>query len=245
VTSNWQTSWLTGPGGQLPLDLSIRVHSTYDNLLAGGNSEAISAVQELVTGSNHPNHRQLLLHGPPGSGKSHLLQAACHHATSHGLQSQWLDLVEVVSWPEGALDGLEQLDLLALDRLESLSGKPKAELLLFNLFNRCRDRGCNLLIASRLPPSELSFKLKDLHSRLQWGACYTIRPLDDNGLQQLLQLQASARGIRLDPEVASYILRKEQRDPERLLNLLGLIERATLAAGRRVTIPFVRQLLSG
>ena len=57
-------------------------------------------------------------------------------------------------------------------------------------------------------------------------------------------LQAAEQGLTLAEPVADYLLRHHSRDLRDLLATLDRLERATLAAQRHPTLPFVRELLA-
>jgi DnaA family protein len=67
--------------------------------------------------------------------------------------------------------------------------------------------------------------------------------LNDNQKHAALQFQAAKRGIELPDEVAGFLLRHSARDMHSLSRLLTKLEQASMAAQRRLTIPFARQVL--
>ncbi|KKN01945.1 hypothetical protein LCGC14_1122660 [marine sediment metagenome] len=188
----------------------------------------------------------LYLWGDKASGKSHLLMAIIDQMQSQQSAKRivYLPLAELVvtSSPE-VLESLEQLDLLCLDELEAIAGIKEWEEAIFHCFNRLQLTGCKLLIASSHNPATINIKLADLRSRLATGLVYQLEILDDNAKQQALIVQAQARGLDLPNEVAQYLLRHHSRDIHVLMDLLRDLDKASMAAKRRLTIPFVRQAL--
>ena len=87
-------------------------------------------------------------------------------------------------------------------------------------------------------------QLADLRSRLATGLIYQLETLDDTAKQQVLIVQAQARGLELPEEVAQYLLRHQSRDMRELIQLLQQLDKASMIEKRRLTIPFVRQVLS-
>jgi DnaA family protein len=86
--------------------------------------------------------------------------------------------------------------------------------------------------------------LPDLVSRLGWGPVFQLSALTDIEKRGALQLRAHRRGLEMGDEVADYLLKRCPRDMDSLFNLLNRLDHASLAAQRRLTIPFVRQLLA-
>ncbi len=219
--------------GQLPLRLSLRDSTTFDNFVAAGNE---LAVQALGRGQDD----SIYLWGPAGSGKTHLLQAACHAATREG--AMYLPLAELAAGPE-LFTGLESCAVVAIDDLDVIAGQPDAETALFHLYNRVREAGGRMILAASRSPAALGMTLPDLVTRLGWGLVFRLHTLDDRGRRQALQLRARRRGFDLPDDVTDFLLRRHARDMNSLFALLDRLDEASLAAQRRLTIPFVRELL--
>lgn len=224
---------------QLPLALRWPQRQRFAFFHAGNNAVAVAAVVALTQTAGAP---WVLLHGPTGSGKSHLLMAACHAAHVAGRVVQYLPLARVVQ-PAVALRGLAGAELLALDDIQSVAGDADAEHALFDLYNRVHAEGGALLLASAATLAQLPLTLPDLRSRL--GACtqFGLKPLDDAARREVLKTQAQSRGLVLDEGVLDWLFAHHARDLGTLLDLLERMDRASLAAQRRITIPFVRELL--
>lgn len=224
---------------QLPLALRWPRRQRFEHFHPGANAAALAAVQALACGSGAP---WVYLHGPAGSGKSHLLMAACQAAGETGRSVQYLPLA-TLGERAAALRGVAGSALLALDDLDTLAGERAAEHALFDLYNRAKAEGATLLFAARAAPAQLGLDLPDLRSRL--GACtqYALKPLDDGERRDVLRSQAAARGIALDDAVLDWLFARYARDLDALLDLLDRLDRASLAAQRRITVPFLRGLL--
>jgi len=230
--------------GQLPLDLRLRDSSRFETFHTGGHDLPVATLRRMVLASDPGCERQVFLHGPDGCGKTHLLQAACHEASARGRSCAYLPLGELRDRdPDVVLDGLDRLDLLALDDLQAVSAQSEWARALFNLINRVRERDSQLLIASRTAPEGLDCGLPDLVSRLAWGPVFRFDQPGDLELKAILQKRAALRGLQLGDAVAEYLLRHECRDLEFLLTLLDRLDLAALAEQRRLTIPFIRSQL--
>lgn len=221
---------------QLPLAIGLQDSATFDNFEPGANRALLHA----LASDGEP---YLYFWGPAGCGKTHLLQAACRRAGEGGAQAVYLPARELVTLSPGVLEDLEALPLLCLDDVEALGGRPEWERALFDLFNRVRDAGGRLLAAGAHAPGGLGIALPDLVSRLSWGPVFHIEALDDADKLRALQRRARCRGLELPAEVGRYLLQRAPRDMPSLFALLERLDAASLAAQRRLTIPFVRRLL--
>lgn len=221
---------------QLPLGIRLRDAATFENFLAAGNEPVLAALQ-------HSSEVSLYLWGAAGTGKTHLLQAVCHQATAQGRRAAYLPLAEPGLHP-AMLEGMEQFDLLCLDDVDAVAGDPDWEAALFHAYNRLTAAGHQLRLTASVSPAALAVQLPDLHSRLGWGPVFQLQSLNDVAKRQALQQRAGARGVTLEDEVAEYLMKRCPRDMVSLFQLLEELDEASLAAQRRLTIPFVREYLA-
>lgn len=230
-----------GPGAQLPLGISLAPGATFGAFFAGPNGLAVEVLGWMAAGTGE---RQAYIAGPAGLGKSHLLQAACHAAAARGARTAYLPLDGEPGRHPEAVEGLEQLDLAAIDAVGAVAGVRAWEQALFSLINSARDAGTRLIFAARRPPAELSLGLPDLRSRLTWGPVLRLEPLSDAQKREALTERAAALGLDLPPAVSEYLCRHYPRDLAGQLERLTVLDRASLASGRRLTVPFVKEVLS-
>ncbi|MFC3285099.1 DnaA regulatory inactivator Hda [Litchfieldella rifensis] len=229
-----------GPA-QLPLGVGLRDDATFANYLSSGNATLVDRLRAQLDEAGEPF---LFLWGGEGVGRSHLLQAACHEASDRDKRALYLPLEELGHFPPHMLEDIERLDLLAIDDLDRVLGRKRWEEALFHCFNRLRDAGKRLVIAAGASPRQLDIGLPDLASRLTWGMTFHVKPLDDDGRVEALKLRARVRGMQLPDEVARYILHRGPRRLGELFEALETLDRASLSAQRKLTIPFVKQALN-
>ena len=224
---------------QLPLALRWPRRQRFEHFHPGANAVALAAVQALACAPGAP---WVYLQGPAGSGKSHLLMAACQAASEAGRLVQYLPLAKLGN-KAAALRGVAGSDLLALDDLGAIAGEREAEHALFDLYNQAKAEGTALLFAAEAVPTQLGLGLPDLRSRL--GACtqFALKPLDDGERREVLKDQAATRGIELDDTVLDWLFARYARDLGALLDLFDQLDKASLAAQRRITVPFLRGFL--
>jgi len=225
---------------QLPLPVQLRPEASFGSFVPGPNAEAVAALEAWARLAGEPF---ALVCGLPGTGKTHLLQAACRAAVAVGHPAQYLPLGHPGLSPD-ALDGLEQVGRIALDDIQAIADDPAWEVALFTLFNRLRDRGGGLLVSADRPAATLPLALPDLRSRLGWGPCYRLQPLGEEDCEALLRRAAARRGLRLGPELVDYLMRRLARDPGSLLAFLEALDRESLAARRAPSIPLARRVLA-
>jgi DnaA family protein len=227
---------------QLPLAVQLRDDATFENFYPGDNALLLEVLR---LQQDNDGERYVYLHGAKASGRSHLLQAACHRADVSGLSAVYLPLSELKYFnPEELFEGLEQLSLVCLDDINEVVGDPAWEQQLFYLFNRLLDKNVKLLISAECAVRELSIDLADLSSRLSWGSIFQIKNLSDEQRIAAFQLRAERRGLQLNDEVAQFIYHRCQRDTETLLSVLDTLDSASLKEQRRLTVPFIKSTMA-
>jgi DnaA family protein len=173
-----------------------------------------------------------------------LLQAACAAAGDAGRASAYLPLSQLPGEGPGLLDGFERLDLVALDDLDAVAGDPAWEFALFRLFNGLAERGGRLAIAAAGAPAVTAIRLPDLRSRLSSSEVHRLEPLAEADQPAALRRRAERRGLELPDETLGYLTRRAPRDFATLCRMLDALDMESLAAQRRLTVPFVRDWLA-
>lgn len=227
---------------QYTLAVTLPDDETLQSFYGAKDSPAVQFIEQFLA----PGKPQLPLYlfGASGSGKSHLLYAACVQAQEQGLTSQLLALDDFRQYSPRLFDGLEQLDLVCLDNIQAIAGDSHWQVALFDLYNRMVEQGKRLMIVADEAPLQLGMTLPDLVSRLQACTIFQLRLLSDDDKQKLLQQKARLRGIELPDEVARFLLNRQQREIRALVAILDKLDKASIVHQRKLTIPFVKDVLA-
>jgi DnaA-homolog protein len=225
---------------QLPLAVRLRPSAVFESFVAGPNADVVNFLEHLVPGAHAP---LVWVHGPAGSGKSHLLQSVCAGAGKRDRRASYLPLAEFVSLGPQALAGAEWLDYACVDDVEVVAGTAEWERALLALYVALQEAGGRLVLSARAVPRAAGIALPDLVSRAAGGAVLRLRPLGDTDQSEVLMRRATQRGLAMPAAVASYLQRRLPRDTASLCAFVDDLDLAALAAGRRLTVPFVRALL--
>lgn len=218
---------------QLALAVRLRADAVFESFWPGQNGEIIAALQV-------PGTAPLWLWGAGGSGKTHLLQAVC---AATGKTAAYFPLERSVGLPPEALAGYERTPVLCVDDADAVAGDLAWEKALFRLFNDSAELRTRLIFAASGPPRQLGWALEDWRSRAAACVVYQLRELDDEGRIEALRLRAGQRGLQLPYETSEYLLKRLPRDLRSLFDILDQLDEASLAAQRRLTIPFIRDAL--
>jgi DnaA-homolog protein len=227
--------------GQLTLDLRLRDGSSFDNFHVGANALAFEHLCGLLR--NPPTvsgPATLYLWGETGSGKTHLLEAACRSVHARGAVALYVPLAASGIVP-AALEAAEQTFLICLDDVQGIAGDIGWERALFACYESARATGARLLVAATAAPAHTGFTMPEVTSRFAGGSVYQVQGLSESDKLEAIQLRARNRGFDIPAEVGRYILNRYPRDLASLFALLDRIDAQSLASQRRVTIPFLRR----
>jgi DnaA family protein len=222
---------------QLALPLRLADHAVFASFLATGNETLLATLRDLAAGGDGAG---CWLWGAAATGKTHLLQAVCEEA---GDESSYIPLSMLSSTSPEILDGLANRGLICIDDLHLVAGKPEWERALFVLYNQVLATEGRLIVAANAAPRSAGFELADLESRLSQLPIFQLRPLGDEETRQALQLRAAQRGLDLPDETAQFLLSRSRRDMASLYRVLDKLDDEALRAQRRLTIPFVKEVL--
>ncbi|MFP4639743.1 MAG: DnaA regulatory inactivator Hda [Guyparkeria sp.] len=225
---------------QIPLALDLVTPTSFEGFIGNDNLLLKAILSEQARGRGEA---QVFIHGPEGAGKSHLAQATCYHAGSYGRPAAYWPLRQLGGQLAAASEQIEAFALAVVDDVDAVIGQAEGEFMLFDLINRAREAGVPLLLTARLPPAELPVRLPDLASRLTWGAVLPVHLPTDAEKIELLRARAQERGLELPHGTAQWMLAHLPRDVGTLLEVMERLDRESMIAKRRLTIPFLKEVL--
>lgn len=226
---------------QVPLQFEFQSNQIFASFFPGNNAEIVGQLQAMA---GQGGEQQVFVWGDPGSGKTHLLQACCQQAKALGNDPFYLAFAKDKLPAPAMLEGLEDMELVCLDDVQHVAGNREWQEALFNFYNLHRQNNHKLLLAADCPPKYLPFELPDLKTRMSWGLTLKIQPLRDDQLIEALTHKAHFLGFDIPAAVGRFLLNHYVHDLPALWLLLEKIDRATLAAQRKLTIPFLKQILA-
>jgi chromosomal replication initiator protein len=230
---------------QLIFDFPVKASYTFANFVTcRGNEVAITFAKRVMNPDSGEN--LLVLHGPEGSGKTHLLTAV-----SNGMAAR--DTVTVPVLPVQDLTPAEMerigressnLPLLLLDDLHLLRDDDRARVALWQLFNDFYSSGRKIIVTATAPPKEIPALDSHLVSRLLWGLVARMDISDDDSRRMIMAKLAADRQIALPAEVIDYLLLHVQRDIPALTLALEQIKRLSFATQRKISLKLAREALT-
>lgn len=225
---------------QFPLQFEFQANQGFNTFFPASNQEIIVELKELITGANE---RQIFLYGDEAQGKSHLLQACCQFAHKKGMNPFYYPFNKKSLPTLSMFEGLEDVKLVCFDDVSEITGDLDWEQTFLNFLNQHLENNNRLILASRSHPQDIEVKLVDLKNRLNAGLTLKLKPLEEAEIIAALIHKASYMGITISHKVGHFLVTHYASDMPSMWVLLGQLDKATLSAQRKLTIPFLKQLL--
>lgn len=237
---------------QYPLALKFDKELSFDNFWPDQNAEPVAALSQLL---NSRESSWIYLAGSTGSGVSHLLQATSNAALTSEKSALYISLAEVLQVLKAStasrneqmaalFESLETYQLLCIDEIDSIAGNRDYEEQLFYLLIRLQQRKTLLVMGAKNTPAALDIGLADLRSRLAFASIYQLSTPSDDNKQAILQHRAARLGLDMSGEVARFMLNHCGRELITLMAMLDTLDTQALAQSRKLSVPFVKQVLS-
>src|SRR6201747_1215220 len=175
-------------GGSAAIDgAELNPNYTFERFVIGNGNRLAHGAALAVAEAPSEAYNPLFLHGPPGLGKTHLLAAIANYlrANAPGLSVRYTTAESFTNEFVGALksagaDGFKaryrDIDVLLIDDVQFLEGKPATEEEFFHTFNALYESGSQLVLSADRIPSELSTLAARLRDRFEWGLTVPVEP---------------------------------------------------------------------
>lgn len=216
---------------QLTFDLPLReARGRGDFFVSESNATALAAID----GWQKWPGRKMVLTGPPGSGKSHLLQ----------LWAEQADAVIVAAVDLAATDPATVAGRnVGVEDAEAIAGNPQAEAAAFHLHNLVLAEGGHLLLTATRAPSRWGLSLPDLASRMEGTPVVAIEPPDEALLAAVLVKLFADRQIEPPETLIRYLVPRIDRSFAAAQDIVATLDETALAEGKPISRDLARQVL--
>lgn len=226
---------------QIALPLSFDRQFSFENYFTDSASFVVASLKALIEGTEESI---VVLWGGVDSGKTHLLNSGALFAREHSLDFQLYDGWQLRDCDPSQFEDIDNNNLvLAIDNLDALCGHRIWEETFYRLINQSRELGSRLLFSLSTKPQDLSCELADFQSRLNWGLLLELPGYSDIDTQRIVKSRAELLGIELSREVLAYLLTHFSRRLSDQIQILQILDKASLTAQKKVTIPLIKKLL--
>lgn len=227
---------------------------TFASFVVGANSQFAHAACEAVAKKTGIGYNPLFIHGGPGLGKTHLMQAIGQeilrrqpgsrviYLTCEKFTNEFIDSVR-----RGDLEKFRRRyrssDVLLIDDVQFLAGKERSQEEFFHTFNTLLDGRNQVVLTCDRPACEIKNLEPRLISRFECGLTVEMQPPQMETRLAILRKKAHDWKVRVDESVLNFLAEKIRTNVRRLEGALMRVATYASLAGESVTVDKVEHLL--
>jgi len=230
---------------------------TFDNFIRGENNQlATSAGMAVADNPGKTRYNPLVIYGPTGLGKTHLVQAIGNRVLQRNRNAKVLytnsekftmEYINAIQTNKVAdfTNFYRSVDVLIVDDIQFLGGKEKTQDMFFHTFNALHQAGKQLILTSDKQPKDLADVDERLISRFQWGLTADIQPPDFETRMAILQQKSMEEGMDMPGDILEYVARHVSSSVRELEGcLISLLAKVSLDS-RELTLELAKEVVRG
>ena len=203
---------------------------TFDSFVVGPSNQLAYSAAKAVADAPGKSYNPLFIYSSVGLGKTHLLHAIGHTASSHGLTVRYVtseqftnDFITSIGnrTTEAFRERYRSVEVLLLDDVQFMSGKEQTRESFFHTFNDLHNSGHQVVITSDRPPKSLAMLQDRLRSRFEWGLLADMQPPDLETRMAILLSKARNLGVRVGESVIELIAKRVHKNVRELEGCLN------------------------
>jgi len=228
---------------------------TFENFIRGENNQlATSAAMAVADNPGKTRYNPLVIYGPTGLGKTHLVQAIGNrilqrnrnarvlYTNSEKFTMEYINAIQTNRLPEFT-NFYRTVDVLVVDDIQFLGGKERTQDMFFHTFNALHQAGKQVVLTSDKQPKDLADVDERLISRFQWGLTADIQPPDFETRMAILQQKAMEEGVDIPGDIMEYIARHVTSSVREIEGcLISLLAKVTLD-NRELTLDLAKDVV--
>ncbi|MCG3138632.1 MAG: Chromosomal replication initiator protein DnaA [Phycisphaerae bacterium] len=237
-----------------PRQILLNPEYTFDQFVTGPSNRLAHAASVAVSDSPGETYNPLFIHGSVGLGKTHLLQAVCHHILSHrptlnvlylsceSFINHFLEAVE-----RGALHQFRyryrHVDLLVIDDIQFLAERERSQEEFFHTFNTLYQSRKQIILSADCPPREIPSLEDRLVSRFNWGLVTRIDPPCLETRMAILRKKARRRNLDFPEDVIRFIATRIDSNARELEGAINAVDVFSQQLGQPVDLSSAKEAL--
>ena len=231
---------------------------TFDNYVVGPSNEFTVAAAKAVAENPGTNYNPLFVYGGVGLGKTHILHSIGNHildnqpdlnvvyVTTEQFVNEFIETVgkNELDLNTGFRNKYRNADVLIVDDVQSIIGKPRVQEEFFHTFNALTSQNKQIVLSSDRPPKEINPLEERLRSRFEWGLITDIGIPEIETRIAILKKKALLERHNVDDQVYEYIAEAMTTN---IRELEGFLSRCVFYAGLlkkpRITLEIAQEAL--
>jgi chromosomal replication initiator protein len=236
------------------MPLVLKPDYTFEQFVVGPCNRFAQAASRGVADNPATSFNPLFLHGSVGLGKTHLMQAICHHLLdcNPDLQIVFLSCEEFINHfisalQQGDVDQFRnryrKADVLIIDDIQMLANKARTQEEFFHTFNSLHNARKQIVLSSDAPPEDIPSLQERLVSRFKWGLVAEIEPPCFETRVAILRSKAGRMGLNLGDDVAQFMAEHIENNVRELEGSLTRVQAMASLTNRPIDIGLAREIL--
>lgn len=228
---------------------------TFDKYIVGdGNRMAHAAALAVAEAPGKTTFNPLVMYGGTGLGKTHLLQAIGHFAqteetadfvvymTSEQFTTQYINYVIEKKDSTSFYKKFKDVDLLLIDDIHFLGGKPGTQKEFYRIFNRLLLEQKQIILSSDRPPDQIPDMMEHIINRFMGGLITDIQPPNLETRMAILRKKAEVDGLALPDEVIQYVAGQSTSNVRELEGILIKLIASSSFTGRDISLEVAKEI---
>lgn len=235
-------------------NLRLNPHYTFESFVAGSSNRFAHAAAAAVAETPGKSYNPLLIYGPSGLGKTHLLHAIGHYVSNYydHLRIKYVsteeltnDFINAISNNRGAEFRREyrDIDVLLIDDIQFLESKIQTQEEFFHTFNTLHNAQKQIVMTSDRPPKLLEALEERLRSRFEWGLMTDIQPPDLETRIAILRKKVASQRLTAGTQVLEMIATRITTNIRELEGALIRVAALASLTHQEITIDLAAQIL--
>ncbi len=234
--------------------LRLNAEYTFDRFVVGPCNRLAHAAAIATIEAPGRIYNPLFIHGTPGAGKTHLVQAVCHRILDLNPRTRVAylscelfasDYVEAVASDavHRFQDRYRHADLLIVDDVQMLAPRVRSQDEFFHTFNSLHQEQRQIILTADRPPDAIAGLQERLTSRFKWGLVVEVELPCVDTRAAMVSKRAKLRGMEMGDDVVMLIAEEIPRSPRELEGALAKLQNQSQSSGGPITLELARETL--
>ena len=241
--------------------LSFEDFFTFQNFVVGSNNRFAHAASLAVADSSVviPNYNPLVIYGPSGVGKTHLMLAIKNHMKKHNpakkieyirsedFTNQLIGALKEGKLGIGSIDDFRNkfrnVDVLLIDDIHFIAGKEQTQEEFFNTFNTLIQANKQIVVTVDKPPKDIKTLDDRIRSRLEGGLFADILAPDFETRVGIVLKKAEQYNIEISEHIAFYIAENIKVNTRQLEGVVKKLQAVVSIQKKVPTISSVQSII--
>jgi chromosomal replication initiation ATPase DnaA len=230
---------------------------TREGYESGASNQLAVRAADAVVADPGRTYNPLFVHGPSGTGKTHLLHAIGHELAAATGGATTAAVIGAQQFVDGLIAAIQDgtvdrwrarfraAGALLLDDVHFLAGKEQTQEELFHVFNALQAEGKQIVLTSDRPPSELGELEARLRSRFEGGLVVAVHPPDRALREKLYARYLAQAGTEADAGLLAFLADRSVASVREIAGMVHRLVTAADVAGVAVTQALAEHELDG